>query len=338
MTNMKDDLLDWVQSKAQELDFDSIENLVPLREQASLRTYFRINTNTGTKIGVISQPLSEENELFQKYSRFLISHGIKAPRVEAADHKKGLMLLEDFGDKVLQLEINARNKESFYKGAIKEVNRLQTCDSSIDLRELSEDDLKDQMKLFEEWFIFKLLGLSLSDNDKQILHDAWDKIAFQCSHQSYTLCHFDFEFRNLMLLPNNNIGILDFQDMCMGPYALDLSSILMDIENPLSDQELEDYLKFYNQLFEERDENRCSSLESLRRDLDYAGFQRQFRILGTLSRLHIRDNKSFRLPDLLQTLKYLQEGSLRYKELEMLGNFLTECVEPELKGFLKARI
>ena len=334
MTNKKVNLFNWVQSQAQELNFDSIEDLVPLREQASLRSYFRIRTNTGTKIGVISQPLSIENELFQNNSRFLIRNGIKAPKVEAADLKKGFMILEDFGDKVLQLEIDSANKESFYKGAIKEIHRLQACENSIGLTRLTESDFKDQMSLFKTWFISKLLNFDLSDSDQQMLSYCWDKIAFQCSQQPYTVCHFDFEFRNLMLLPNNNIGIIDFQDMCLAPYSLDLSSILMDIENPLNSEELGSYLKFYNQLLEEEGKDRMS-LGDLRKDLDYSGFQRQFRILGTLSRLHIRDNKSFRLPDLLQTLKYLQEGALRYQELEELGIFLVDYIEPELKKFLK---
>ena len=56
MTEMKDDLLNWTLLQGSSLGFKDIESLQPLREQASLRHYFRIQTDTGTKIGVISEP------------------------------------------------------------------------------------------------------------------------------------------------------------------------------------------------------------------------------------------------------------------------------------------
>ena len=64
------------------------------------------------------------------------------------------------------------------------------------------------------------------------------------------------------------------------------------------------------------------NIETLLRDIDYAGFQRQFRILGTLSRLHLRDKKSFRLQDLPQTLEYLISGMDRYDPLKEFSKFL----------------
>ena len=71
-------------------------------------------------------------------------------------------------------------------------------------------------------------------------------------------------------------------------------------------------------------------LSDLEKDIDFAGFQRQFRILGTLSRLHLRDKKSFRLKDLKQTLRFLQVDLAKYASLKELANFLTEKVEPKL--------
>ena len=174
----------------------------------------------------------------------------------------------------------------------------------------------------------EFLELDYSTNDKKMINDSWDLIAKECSQQPHVLCHFDFEFRNLMLLEKNEIGILDFQDLCLGPYAIDLVSILKDIENPLSHEDLLNYLQFYI------DGNKSNKLDKLKlsdveKDLDFAGFQRQFRILGTLSRLHLRDKKSFRLKDLKQTLKFLQEDLEKYAPLKELATFLTEKVELE---------
>ena len=97
----------------------------------------------------------------------------------------------------------------------------------------------------------------------------------------------------------------------------------------MSHEDLLNCLQFYI------DGNKSNKLDKLKlsdveKDLDFAGFQRQFRILGTLSRLHLRDKKSFRLKDLKQTLKFLQEDLEKYAPLKELATFLTEKVEPKL--------
>jgi aminoglycoside/choline kinase family phosphotransferase len=329
MTEMKDDLLNWALKQRSSLGFEDIESLQPLREQASLRHYFRIHTDTGTKIGLISEPNSKQNELFEIHSNFLKKNGIKVPKVEVFDHQKGFMILEDFGDKVVQLVINEENKEFLFKKSLKQIHKLQVVQPPADLIKLTGERLNQQMSLFSEWFLTSFLELDYSTNDKKMINDSWDLIAKECSQQPHVLCHFDFELRNLMLLEKNEIGILDFQDLCLGPYAIDLVSILKDIENPLSHEDLLNYLQFYI------DGNKSNKLDKLKlsdveKDLDFAGFQRQFRILGTLSRLHLRDNKSFRLKDLKQTLKFLQEDIEKYAPLKELATFLTEKVEPKL--------
>ena len=73
----------------------------------------------------------------------------------------------------------------------------------------------------------------------------------------------------------------------------------------------------------------------LREDLDFAGLQRQLRILGTLSRLYIRDGKSFRLPDLKQTLLYAIDASSKYEELRDFSDFLKLKVQPTLMDNLE---
>ncbi len=329
MTEMKDDLLNWALNQRSSLGFEDIESLQPLREQASLRHYFRIYTDTGTKIGLISEPNSKQNELFEIHSNFLKKNGIKVPKVEVFDHQKGFMILEDFGDKVVQLVINEENKEFLFKKSLKQIHKLQEVQPPADLIKLTGERLNQQMSLFSEWFLTSFLELDYSTNDEKMINDSWDLIAKECSHQPHVLCHFDFEFRNLMLLEKNEIGILDFQDLCLGPYAIDLVSILKDIENPLSHEDLLNCLQFYI------DGNKSNKLDKLKlsdveKDLDFAGFQRQFRILGTLSRLHLRDKKSFRLKDLKQTLKFLQEDLEKYAPLKELATFLTEKVEPKL--------
>ena len=260
---------------------------------------------------------------------------MRVPKVEAYDHKKGFLLIEDFGDKVIQLEINKENLDSFIKGALQQIIMIQACKPKNNFTVLSNEDLIEQMALFNYWFLDKLMGLDVTLAEEDMIQRAYEFISKQCSSQINTLCHFDFEFRNLMLLDDGSIGILDFQDLCMGPYAIDIASIVKDIENPLNEDQFHYYAEFYFKLINQMTGRTNLTFERLIADIDFASFQRQLRILGTLSRLHLRDEKSFRLFDLIQTLKFLIQDSKKYEELGELNNFLSSRVEPNLLDTIK---
>ena len=133
-----------------------------------------------------------------------------------------------------------------------------------------------------------------------------------------------------MLKEDGTIGVLDFQDLIYGPLTLDLVSLIKDLDNPISDKETEFYLKAYLLMAQDAGIDVAHDLNTLHEELEFAGLQRQLRILGTLCRLHLRDRKSFRLPDLKQTLLYVIEASQKYDELKEFSNFLKLKVQPVL--------
>ena len=59
------------------------------------------------------------------------------------------------------------------------------------------------------------------------------------------------------------------------------------------------------------------------------------RILGTLSRLHLRDKKSFRLPDLIKTLEFFIETTSKYKRFKAISSHLGNKILPILKLKIK---
>ena len=98
---------------------------------------------------------------------------------------------------------------------------------------------------------------------------------------------------------------------------------------------MKSYLSFFLGLLKNRRQEEELALNDLTKDVDFVSFQRQFRILGTLSRLHLRDEKSFRLIDLKTTLKFLIKDTQKYEVLEGLNEFLSKKVEPRLLIVLK---
>lgn len=334
MTEMNHDLLDWVKSEGDNLGFKDITSAVKLREQASLRQYFRIFTDAGTYIGVVGNPNSDENQLFHTNAKYLRSNDVQVPDVMALNHEKGFLIVQDFGDLLLQDLIGKNEDDFLYKEALSSLIKIQSCKPEPNLSHINIENLIAQMHLFEEWFLNALLRIDFR-NQYNLISKGIKHIADECSKQTRKVCHFDYEFRNLMLLSNEAIGVLDFQDLCVGPYGIDLVAIIKDIDNPLSKKKSIEYSEFFLAESHKVKNLREINIETLLRDIDYAGFQRQFRILGTLSRLHLRDKKSFRLQDLPQTLEYLISGMDRYDPLKEFSKFLETVVQPCLFEILE---
>ena len=330
MLEVEENLFKWAKSH-----IPDIGTMETLREQASSRKYFRVSSAGKSFILVFSDPKKELNDEFIKYSEFLIKNQVSVPRIEAFDVKNGFMLIEDFGDKVFQHEINLDNQKDLYLLAIDQIIKLQLADKNKDIKELNEILVKEQMALFEEWFLSGYLSLEINKTETSLINEAYIYISKKFLDQTKTLCHFDFELRNLMLKEDGTVGVLDFQDLIHGPYTLDLVSLIKDIDNPISNKEIKFYLEVYLSLAEEAGIDIAFDSISTLEDLDFAGLQRQLRILGTLSRLYIRDGKSFRLPDLKQTLFYAIEASQNYDELKKFSNFLEIKVLPALNARLE---
>ena len=113
-------------------------------------------------------------------------------------------------------------------------------------------------------------------------------------------CHFDFERRNLIASKANVISVIDFQDLCIGPIGIDLAGILLDHYIVFDESFVKDSLALYKTK-SSVDLNTDELFECFR----WGGIQRNMRILGTLSKLYMNNNRTFRLNDLPMILDNL---------------------------------
>ena len=70
----------------------------------------------------------------------------------------------------------------------------------------------------------------------------------QIMNQQWTNCHFDFERRNIHLLDNGELALIDFQDMCFGPIGIDLAGILIDHYIPCKIDTIKKYCSIFSDL------------------------------------------------------------------------------------------
>jgi aminoglycoside/choline kinase family phosphotransferase len=332
MTNIPEELLAWANEQLLVAENELVEEVVPLREEASFRKYFRLIRKSDSLIGVFSPPDKESNERFLFFSQFFKENQVRVPQVIYHDFKKGFMVLEDFGDKLYQFELSRKNAHSLYSAALDEMIAIQTSIPSSSLETLSYERAAEQIMLFEEWFLKEFLGLDLQDTESILLKESYEIILQTFFEQPQVLCHFDFESRNIMVLEDGCAGILDFQDAVIGPIFLDPVSLLKDLDNVWKLEEFNQFLSDYvlkaqaAGVLPDVDDN------IIKRWIDLVGLQRQLRILGTLTRLHLRDGKSYRLVDLKQTLLYMIDASSSYENLNKLSIFLQKKILPALES------
>ena len=338
MTNIPADLLTWANEQLSAAGDDLVEKAIPLREEASFRKYFRLIRGSDSLIGVFSPPDKESNENFLFFSQFLKENQVRVPEVICYDLKKGFMVLEDFGDRLYQFELSKKNAHSLYAAALEEMIAIQTSPANSRVAKLSYEKAFEQIVLFEEWFLKGFLGFNLQDRESDLLKESYQIILKTFFEQPQVLCHFDFESRNIMVLEDGCAGILDFQDSIIGPIFLDPVSLLKDLDRVWKSEDLEGFLSDY--ILKARSAGILPEVEEtvMKRWFDLAGLQRQLRILGTLSRLHLRDGKSYRLVDLKQTLLYMIDASSGYKNLTELSIFLQKRILPALESNLKTNL
>ena len=300
---------------------------------ASPRQYYRVRCHTG-QLGVSScivmvSPPSENNEAFLHVGRRLAAVGIQTPAVLAQAEAQGWFLLEDFGDLQLLSALNAENVSFHYRQAFqvlaKQV-RLPTDGAGIPL--YSSSRLNAELLLFTEWFLLRLLKLTISETTTARFRTLSECLIASALEQPQVWVHRDFHSRNIMVL-KANLGIIDFQDAVVGPITYDPVSLLKDcyIRWP-RDQQLVWLETYYDRVCSMGRVSKgidgslstnvkTSSLFNLidgvskarfEQWFDLMGLQRHLKVLGIFARLHIRDEKSAYLDDLPVVVAYVREG------------------------------
>lgn len=302
---------------------------------ASFRGYFRVIFShsdnpdlMGDQSYIImdAPPEFEDIKPFIQIAGFLESQGLNVPHIYASNKKEGFLLLGDLGKQNYLDNINTDNADNLYKQALTVLLKLQSIkkDQWIDLPDYNHELLNLEMDLFEQWYVKEHLGINLNQSQQQILQQTLAYLTEQILLQPTVIVHRDYHSRNLMLVDDNNPGIIDFQDAVIGPCTYDLVSLLRDSYISWPDKQVEAWVAyFYQQLLQNKVIQNCS-FEIFLQWFDFMGMQRQIKVVGIFSRLYYRDGKENYLNDIPQTLSYLIASSKKYPQFQDFYNLLLE--------------
>lgn len=286
---------------------------------ASFRSYYRLVEKEKTFI-VMNSSLQKESLIpFVDITKRLLAAGVHVPEIFAENLQEGFLLLEDLGSWDLLQVLDESNAEHYYGEAIDEIIKMQRADTE-GLPRYDAAFLRFEMELMQEWYLEKYLGKDLESQERQIVSDAIDQIAEAVLSQPQgVFIHRDFHSRNIMLTPQDEIAVIDYQDARVGAVTYDLVSLLRDLYiafDPLLVEKLA--LQFRDK--KELDVDDATFM----RWFDLMGLQRHIKVLGIFARLYLRDGKDGYLKDLPQTLKYIIEIGSKHEETRALVALLKE--------------
>ncbi|HET8818016.1 MAG TPA: phosphotransferase [Xanthomonadaceae bacterium] len=298
---------------------------------AGFRSYWRaVAPGTASRIVMDSPPGLEDVRPWLRVHALLDAGGVRVPRVLASDVDAGLLLLEDLGADTYLHVLDDRNADRLFDDAITQLLRLQAIPCPDWVPHYDEALLSRELRLFDDWFLQRHLGVLLQGGDRDVLDDAFARLVAAALAQPCVLVHRDYMPRNLMPA-DGGPAVLDFQDAVRGPVAYDVLSLFKDAFASWPEARFGQWIGRYHA--------RASAAglpvggeAGFRRDVDWIGVQRHLKVLGIFARLSHRDGKPKYLADAHRFLAYLDTVLSRQPDLAPLQSLLERRVRPALAG------
>jgi len=267
---------------------------------ASTRIFLRLHLpDGGTRVVMdYGRPFEGETD-DQRLARVFRAGSLRVADIERAFPETGCLMLEDLGDRTLQRAlcedgVTAERRERLYESAVDLAVAVATRGSealaaSERPRSLALDAerFRFEMDFFLEHYVAGLLGQAPSAALSEALRSLAEAAA---RTPARVLCHRDFHSRNLMVLDDGALAMVDIQDARWGPDTYDLASLLrdayVDIDDGLVGRMIERYRRAMAGAIEPR---------GLEDRFEQVAAQRMIKALGTFGfQLHVRRNARYR--------------------------------------------
>ncbi len=166
--------------------------------------------------------------------------GLSAPAIIVADRESGLLLMEDFGSEGV-LTDGAPDRER-YAAAIDVLAAIHAAPRPAvlpvpgggehHLPPLSARVLMADLAVFTDWYVPHAVGGALDRSAAESFAAIWTALFGRLAEAEQSWVLFDMQSPNLFWLPERSgiarIGLIDFQDMFVGPAAYDVASLCQD--------------------------------------------------------------------------------------------------------------
>jgi aminoglycoside/choline kinase family phosphotransferase len=300
--------------------------VTPIAGDASTRRFYRVAL-PGGKTRVLmdyGEPFEGETEDVV-LNRVFRAAGLPVAEVLDRSGEAGCLLLEDLGDRLLEgaLLSAPRNEarrllETAVDLAAEVAGRgtpALRASERADGPALDPARFRFEMDFFLEHWAAGLLGRA--DAPGALRNSLYSLADSAAKTPSPVLCHRDFHSRNLMLLDDGGLAMVDIQDARWGPDSYDLASLLRDAYAEVNEGWLDGLIERYlGRLTDPPDPER------FRRRFERVAHQRMIKALGTFGyQTAVRGSDRY-LDAARRTVDRLRTASPASAELRRLGEEL----------------
>lgn len=307
------------------------QNLTLIAGDASFRRYYRLVLPQQQYVVMDAPPDKENARPFVAIARELLAAGLEVPIVYAEQLEQGFLLLSDLGDDLYSRMLSAQNMEALYQKALEQLVILQQCHHLDNVMGYYDDErYSNEMAWFVEWFLEQYLQLDLTPHQK-MLQTTFRLLIDSALAQPQVFTHRDYHARNLLLLPNQKVGILDFQDSVTGAFTYDAVSLLRDSYVDWPVEKVVKLALYFKDIISSNTKTANVSEAQFLQWFDWMGIQRHLKVTYNFARKFCRDHDPSYLKYLPRTLSYVINISKPYAELKPLRNFIIDVVQPKVE-------
>jgi aminoglycoside/choline kinase family phosphotransferase len=307
--------------------------VVPLTGDASDRRYFRVLVSGAPPLvlAVYATPFDAAELPFVNVAGLFAAMPVPVPRIVGGAPDLGVLALEDLGDVTLQAHVGvapARVHAALYRQAVSLIDVIQrrgrTLASATYLPygvAFDVEKLTWEFDFFIKHYLEAYRGVVFGPGEREAVRTACAVIADELAAQPRVLCHRDYHSRNLML-HDDRLCIIDFQDARMGPDTYDLASLLRDSYVDIPGEVVDECLAYFLAL-----QGRSNENGAFRDRFDLTALQRNLKALGTFGYQTVARHNPVYIQYMPRTLGYVRENLHKHARFAPLADLLARHVD-----------
>ena len=312
----------------------SVQKINPMTGDVSTRRYYRLHGDMSSYVVCLDNPLEAGGEYdFEIVQKFLLSKGVPVPKIFDVLETKGYLLEEDLGNRTMIESLagieDKQEELEVYKRCIDIIVSLQNIDpasfENLPFYGIQFDTKKlmDEIEFALVHFVEGFLGAQLKSSERRSLEGGFYSLAQQLNKNSFFFTHRDLHSRNLMV-KQEKLYLIDFQDGRMGLPQYDLVSLLDDAYYELERKTKYDLITYYWDNINPKIKEEYSSLESFLKIYDLMAIQRIFKALGTFGYIYGKRGDARYLKYIGRCFENLKNYLFKYPEFKNIRKIISQ--------------
>jgi len=208
----------------------------PLAGDASTRRYSRVWDSSGATAILVRYPEDVRGQIVRDLETrsFCERHGVRVPSLLAHTAGSDWAVVEDLGPADAELTLIAAPAGGRFDLMLRTLVPLASLASMATSElpawnaPLDAARLRWELAGFEMWFLRHRCGVRPPAGVVEWL----DGLAAEIDLHPKRICHRDFHLNNLFFLAHGEVGVIDFQDILVGPDTYDIVSLLNERATP----------------------------------------------------------------------------------------------------------